>query len=69
MPCSDAEWWRIETLPELGGQLVPRTLVWAIAEQVLGANPALHMYTAGRAVRWDRLPQRHARSRRRSPNA
>jgi len=43
----DSEWWRIETLPELGGQLVPRTLVWAIAEQVLGANPALHMYKAG----------------------
>ena len=43
----DAEWWRIETLPELGGQLVPRTIVWAVAEQVLGANPALHMYMAG----------------------
>jgi alkylation response protein AidB-like acyl-CoA dehydrogenase len=43
----DSEWWRVETLPELGGQLVPRTLVWAIAEQVLGANPALHMYKAG----------------------
>ncbi len=43
----DAEWWRMETLPELGGQLVPRTLVWAVAEQVLGANPALHMYMAG----------------------
>ena len=43
----DSEWWRTETLPELGGQLVPRTLVWAIAEQVLGSNPALHMYMAG----------------------
>ncbi len=43
----DSEWWRLETLPELGGQLVPRTLVWAVAEQVLGANPALHMYMAG----------------------
>ena len=42
-----AEWWRLETLPELGGQLVPRTLVWAVAEQILGANPALHMYRAG----------------------
>src|SRR5690349_24008188 len=27
----DAEYWRVETLPELGGQLVPRTLVWALA--------------------------------------
>jgi alkylation response protein AidB-like acyl-CoA dehydrogenase len=43
----DSEWWRLETLPELGGQLVPRGLVWAVGEQVLGANPALHMYMAG----------------------
>jgi alkylation response protein AidB-like acyl-CoA dehydrogenase len=43
----DAEWWRLETLPELGGQFVPRTIVWAVAEQILGANPALHMYKAG----------------------
>ncbi len=43
----DSEWWRLETLPELGGQLVPRTVVWAVAEQILGANPALHMYMAG----------------------
>jgi alkylation response protein AidB-like acyl-CoA dehydrogenase len=43
----DSEWWRTETLPELGGQLVPRTVVWAIAEQVLGSNPSLHMYMAG----------------------
>ena len=43
----DSEWWRTETIPALGGQLVPRTLVWAIAEQVLGSNPALHMYMAG----------------------
>ncbi len=42
-----SEWWRLETMPELGGQLVPRTLVWAVAEQVLGSNPALHMYLAG----------------------
>jgi alkylation response protein AidB-like acyl-CoA dehydrogenase len=43
----ESEWWRLETLPELGGQLVPRTLIWAVAEQILGANPALHMYKAG----------------------
>jgi hypothetical protein len=42
-----SEWWRLETLPELGGQLVPRGIVWGVAEQVLGANPALHMYMAG----------------------
>jgi alkylation response protein AidB-like acyl-CoA dehydrogenase len=43
----DSEWWRLETIPELGGQLAPRTVVWAVAEQVLGSNPALHMYMAG----------------------
>src|SRR5579875_1357064 len=43
----DSEWWRLETIPELGGQLAPRTVVWAVAEQVLGSNPSLHMYMAG----------------------
>ncbi|HEX3336267.1 MAG TPA: acyl-CoA dehydrogenase [Jatrophihabitans sp.] len=43
----DSEWWRLETIPELGGQLAPRTVVWAVAEQILGSNPALHMYMAG----------------------
>jgi alkylation response protein AidB-like acyl-CoA dehydrogenase len=43
----DSEWWRLLTIPELGGQLVPRTVAWAVAEQILGANPALHMYLAG----------------------
>jgi alkylation response protein AidB-like acyl-CoA dehydrogenase len=43
----DGEWWRLETIPELGGQLAPRTVVWAVAEQILGSNPALHMYMAG----------------------
>jgi alkylation response protein AidB-like acyl-CoA dehydrogenase len=42
-----SEWWRVETIPELGGQLMPRALVWAVGEQILGANPALHMYMAG----------------------
>jgi len=43
----DSEWWRLETVPELGGQIAPRTVVWSVAEQVLGSNPALHMYLAG----------------------
>jgi len=42
-----AEFWRLETSPELGGQVAPRTVVWGVAEQILGANPALHMYLAG----------------------
>jgi alkylation response protein AidB-like acyl-CoA dehydrogenase len=44
-----AEWWRLTTIPELGGQAVPRPLVWAVAEQILGANPALHFYSSASA--------------------
>ena len=43
----DAEWWRTDVPPELGGTRVPPSLRWAIAELVLGANPAVHMYSAG----------------------
>jgi alkylation response protein AidB-like acyl-CoA dehydrogenase len=45
----DAEWWRLETLPSLGGTLAPRSLIWSIAEMVLGANPAIWMYNCGPA--------------------
>ena len=43
----DAEWWRLSVPPELGGTVVPRSLAWAVAESVLGANPAAWMYTNG----------------------
>jgi alkylation response protein AidB-like acyl-CoA dehydrogenase len=43
----DAEWWRLELPEALGGVNVPRSLVWAVAEFVLGANPAIWMYTSG----------------------
>jgi alkylation response protein AidB-like acyl-CoA dehydrogenase len=45
----DAEWWRLETLPSLGGTLAPRSLIWSIAEMVLGANPAIWMFNCGPA--------------------
>ena len=45
----NAEWWRLETLPALGGTLAPRSLVWSMAEMVLGANPAIWMYNCGPA--------------------
>ena len=32
---------------ELGGLTAPRSLVWAVAELVLGANPAVFLYSAG----------------------
>ncbi|WP_283135655.1 acyl-CoA dehydrogenase [Rhizohabitans arisaemae] len=43
----DAEWWRLEIPPELGGVAAPRALVWAVAELILGANPVMLMYGTG----------------------
>ena len=43
----DAEWWRLSVPPQLGGTMVPRSLNWAVAEFILGANPAAWMYTNG----------------------
>jgi alkylation response protein AidB-like acyl-CoA dehydrogenase len=42
----DAEWWRIDAPVEIGGTLIPRSLRWAMAEMILGANPALHIYVS-----------------------
>jgi alkylation response protein AidB-like acyl-CoA dehydrogenase len=44
---NDAEWWRLELPTELGGMYAPRSLHWAAAELVLGANPAIWMYSSG----------------------
>jgi alkylation response protein AidB-like acyl-CoA dehydrogenase len=43
----DAEWYRLDLLPELGGTGAPRSLVWSVAELVLGANPAVWLYAGG----------------------
>jgi alkylation response protein AidB-like acyl-CoA dehydrogenase len=43
----DAEYWRLGTLPTLGGTPAPSSINWAMGEMVLGANPALWMYGAG----------------------
>ncbi|MDQ1620368.1 MAG: hypothetical protein QOE19_2937 [Actinomycetota bacterium] len=43
----DAEWWRMDLPEELGGTVVPPSLRWAVAELVLGSNPAVHMYACG----------------------
>src|SRR5215472_7944486 len=45
----DAEWFRLELPPELGGSAAPRSLWWSVAELVLGANPAVWMYASGAA--------------------
>ena len=43
----DAEWFRLDLGPELGGNQAPRSLNWAVAEHVLGANPAIYMFSSG----------------------
>ena len=45
----DNEWWRIDAPEEIGGTLIPQSLRWAIAEMVLGSNPAIHIYASGTA--------------------
>jgi len=46
----DAEWFRLELPAELGGTVAPRSLHWAIAELILGANPAVWMYASGASM-------------------
>ncbi|MBU4616987.1 acyl-CoA dehydrogenase [Rhodococcus sp. GG48] len=43
----DAEWYRMGLSEEVGGVPVPRAVVWAIAEMLLGSQPAAFMYAAG----------------------
>jgi len=43
----DNEWWRIDAPEEIGGTLIPLSIRWAIAEMVLGSNPAIHIYASG----------------------
>ena len=43
----DGEWWRIDAPAALGGQVIPMTVRWALAEMVLGSNPAIHLYATG----------------------
>ncbi|MET8012765.1 acyl-CoA dehydrogenase [Streptomyces sp. NPDC005271] len=43
----DAEWWRLGVPEELGGTACPRSLLWASAETILGANTPIWMYASG----------------------
>ena len=45
----DGEWWRLDAPVALGGMKVPASVRWAIAEMVLGSNPAIHIYASGYA--------------------
>ncbi|WP_109524995.1 acyl-CoA dehydrogenase [Nocardia aurea] len=43
----DGGWAHLDLPAELGGPGIPRSLAWATAEMILGANPAIYMYAAG----------------------
>ncbi len=43
----DSEWWRLQLTTEMEGQSAPSSLIWAMGELVLGANPPVWMYGAG----------------------
>ena len=43
----EGEWHRLDLSPELGGYGASPSLRWAAAELILGANPALFMYSGG----------------------
>jgi hypothetical protein len=43
----DAEFWRADVPAEIGGTPIPPSLRWAMAEMVLGSNPAVHMFSSG----------------------
>ena len=43
------EWWRLDAPVDLGGMKIPPSVRWAIAEMVLGSNPAIHIYASGYA--------------------
>lgn len=43
----DAEWWRLGVPESLGGTSCPRSLLWASAEGILGANTPIWMYASG----------------------
>ncbi|MER5490133.1 acyl-CoA dehydrogenase [Streptomyces sp. NPDC002490] len=45
----DSEYWRLGLPEEIGGTPAPTSLIWAYAEMILGANPAIWMYASGPA--------------------
>ena len=46
---AEGGWPDLDLTADLGGTPVPPSLRWAVAEMVLGANPAVHMYSTGPA--------------------
>jgi alkylation response protein AidB-like acyl-CoA dehydrogenase len=45
----DSEYWRLQIPEDLGGTPAPSSLVWALAELILGSNAPIWMYACGPA--------------------
>ena len=45
----DGGWTALDMPAEIGGSPTPPSLRWAVAEMVLGSNPAVHIYSSGPA--------------------
>jgi hypothetical protein len=45
----DGGWDRLGLPADVGGPGLPPSLVWAASEMIIGANPAIHMYSSGPA--------------------
>jgi len=45
----DAGWTHLDLPEEMGGTATPPSVRWAVAEMVLGSNPAVHMFASGPA--------------------
>ncbi len=43
----ESGYWRLDLPEHLGGSGAPPSIRWAVAEMMLGANPALYMYMSG----------------------
>ena len=59
-----SEWFRLQLPTGMGGQPAPASLVWTTAEMVLGANPAVWVYSAGPSfarIIWDNGTERDKR--------
>ncbi len=44
---TDSQWWRLELSPQIGGTPAPPSVTWAFSELILGANPAVKLYSSG----------------------
>ena len=55
----DSGAWALELPAELGGQVTPPSVQWAVNELNMGANPAAFLYSAGPKFAYVALGERH----------